>query len=115
MWVIRPSFGGRWVVAVGLWVVVPSGPEMDAFMSWSPCLVRSVPSDDRVLVRLGHRLVDDYLEFVAARCRPNTVLAAGVIQRRQGPLVQFDGACIQRQHRPSGAFTRLAITACACS
>jgi len=77
MGVIRPLFGGRWVVGVGLWVVVPSGPEMDVFMSWSPLLVRSVVSDDRVLVRLGHRLVDEYLEFVAARCRPNTVLAAG--------------------------------------
>ena len=28
-------------------------------------------------VRLGHGLVDDYLRFVAARCRPNTVLACG--------------------------------------
>jgi site-specific recombinase XerD len=26
---------------------------------------------------VGHRVVDDYLEFLAARCRPNTVLAAG--------------------------------------
>ena len=77
MGVIRRRFGGRWVVVVGLWVVVPSGPEMDVFMPWSPLLVRSVVADDRVLVRLGHRLVDDYLEFVAARCRPNTVLAAG--------------------------------------
>jgi site-specific recombinase XerD len=30
-----------------------------------------------VRVVLGHRVVDDYLEFLAARCRPNTVLAAG--------------------------------------
>jgi integrase len=30
-----------------------------------------------VEVRLGHELVDDYLRFVAARCRPNSVLAAG--------------------------------------
>jgi site-specific recombinase XerD len=28
-------------------------------------------------VQLGHRLVDEYLEFLAARCRSNTVLAAG--------------------------------------
>ena len=28
-------------------------------------------------LRLGHPLVDRYLEFVAARGRPNTVLAAG--------------------------------------
>jgi len=77
MWVIRPLFGGRWVVAVGRCVVVPSGPEMGAQMSWFPCLVRSVSSGGRVHVRLGHHLVDDYLEFLAARRRPNTVLAAG--------------------------------------
>jgi integrase/recombinase XerD len=62
---------------MGRWVVVPSGPEMDVHMSWSPLLVRSEMSDDRVRVRLGHKVVDDYLEFLAARCRPNTVLAAG--------------------------------------
>ena len=28
------------------------------------------------VVRLGMPLVDDYLEFLAGRCRPNTVLAA---------------------------------------
>ncbi|MCP4965844.1 MAG: integrase, partial [bacterium] len=46
-------------------------------MSWSPCFSRSVSPGGRVQVRLGHELVDDYLEFVAARSRPNTVLAAG--------------------------------------
>lgn len=44
-------------------------------MVWTPCLVRSADPGDRVPVRLGDPLVDDYLEFVAARCRPNTVLA----------------------------------------
>jgi integrase/recombinase XerD len=42
---------------------------------WTPCLLRQREPDDRVRVRLGDRVVDDYLEFVAARCRPNTVLA----------------------------------------
>ena len=28
-------------------------------------------------MRLGNPVVDDYLDFVSARCRPNTVLAAG--------------------------------------
>ncbi len=42
---------------------------------WMPCLVRSRGEADRPVVRLGHALVDDYLEFVAARARPNTVLA----------------------------------------
>ncbi len=46
-------------------------------MFWSPCLVRWSPSRDRVHMKLGHELVDSYLEFLAARCRPNTVLAAG--------------------------------------
>jgi len=44
---------------------------------WSPCLIRSRKPEGRVDVRLGHPVVDDYLEFAAARCRPNTVLAAG--------------------------------------
>ncbi len=44
-------------------------------MVWTPCLVRSADPGDRVPVRLGDPLVDDYLEFVAVRCRPNTVLA----------------------------------------
>ena len=46
-------------------------------MSWSPCLIRSATPAGRVRVQLGHRVVDDYFEFLAARCRPNTVLAAG--------------------------------------
>lgn len=45
-------------------------------MHWSPCLLRvGSASDGSLRVRLGDPLVDDYLEFVAARCRPNTVLA----------------------------------------
>jgi len=40
-----------------------------------PCLIRSwTPGGDRT-VRLGVPLLDGYLDFVAARCRPNTVLA----------------------------------------
>jgi len=78
MWVIRGGFGGRWVVVLGLCVaVVPSGPERMSAMSWSPEFVRSTASDGRVLIRLGHGAVDTYLEFLAVRCRPNTVLAAG--------------------------------------
>jgi site-specific recombinase XerD len=42
---------------------------------WMPCLVRSGGEAEGLVVRLGHELVDDYLEFVAARARPNTVLA----------------------------------------
>src|SRR3981189_3862056 len=44
-------------------------------MLWTPCLVRSTGVDGEVRASLGDPLVDDYLRFVAARCRPNTVLA----------------------------------------
>jgi len=46
-------------------------------MSWSPEFQRADRADGGVEVRLGHPVVDVYLEFLAARCRPNTVLAAG--------------------------------------
>ena len=54
----------------------PPGPEVDGVMSWVPCLVRSAEPSGEVRIALGHRLVDEYLEFLAARCRPNTVKAA---------------------------------------
>jgi site-specific recombinase XerD len=40
-----------------------------------PCLVRTVSGLGEVRYRLGDRLVDRYLEFVAGRCRPNTLRA----------------------------------------
>ena len=43
-------------------------------MGWSPLLV-SVVEDGRCRYRLGHELVDEFLEFAAGRCRPNTVRA----------------------------------------
>ena len=46
-------------------------------MSWSPEFQRVDRADGAIEVRLGHPVVDRYLEFLAARCRPNTVLAAG--------------------------------------
>ncbi len=44
-------------------------------MVWSPLLVSTVESDGRCRYRLGHELVDEFLEFAAGRCRPNTVRA----------------------------------------
>ena len=38
-------------------------------------LVRSRNAAGEWVVRLGIRLLDEYLEFLAGRCRPNTVLA----------------------------------------
>jgi integrase/recombinase XerD len=40
-----------------------------------PCLIRSVDAGGRPVVRLGVPVLDAYLDFVAGRCRPNTVLA----------------------------------------
>lgn len=41
----------------------------------NPCLTRSTDLCGDLLVRLGVPVLDDYLRFVAARARPNTVLA----------------------------------------
>jgi site-specific recombinase XerD len=41
------------------------------------CLIRSEGSGGEPVVRLGMPLLDDYLEFLEGRSRPNTVLAAG--------------------------------------
>ena len=39
------------------------------------CLIRSRGSAGEPVLRLGVKVLDDYLDFVAGRCRPNTVLA----------------------------------------
>ena len=44
-------------------------------MSNFPCLARTVSGSGQVRYRLGESLVDRYLEFVAGRCRPNTLRA----------------------------------------
>ncbi|MGZ4620394.1 MAG: tyrosine-type recombinase/integrase [Frankiaceae bacterium] len=41
---------------------------------WTPCLLGATTRGDDP-VRVGHRLLDDYLGFVAARARRNTLLA----------------------------------------
>jgi integrase/recombinase XerD len=45
-------------------------------VDWSVCLTRSATGGELRTVTLGHRLLDDYLEFVGARVRPNSWLAA---------------------------------------
>ena len=42
-----------------------------------PCLKRGVSPAGELVVRVGVPLLDDYLDFLAGRTRPNTVLAAG--------------------------------------
>jgi integrase/recombinase XerD len=44
-------------------------------MTGFPCLERWVHADGQFRYRLGHPLVDRYLEFVAGRARPNTLRA----------------------------------------
>src|SRR5215469_14024533 len=44
-------------------------------MSRFPCLERTFPGSGQVRFTLGDRLTDRYLEFVAGRCRPNTLRA----------------------------------------
>ena len=41
-----------------------------------PCLIRSRGPSGEPVLRVGMPLVDDYLEFLEGRSRPNTVLAA---------------------------------------
>ena len=52
---------------VGRWEPVP--------MTDFPCLERVVSRSGAARYRLGHPLVDRYLEFVAGRARPNTLRA----------------------------------------
>jgi len=63
-------------------------------MLWFPCLIRSVAPGGGVRVQVGHRVVDEYLEFLAARCRPNTVLAAGFDLKVFFSLVSKDPAAV---------------------
>ena len=44
-------------------------------MRWVPCVERSWSARGELSVTVGHPLVDEYLEFCRARCRPNTILA----------------------------------------
>jgi len=44
-------------------------------VAFTPCLVRSGEGAGGGLIRVGHPVLDAYLELVAARARPNTVLA----------------------------------------
>jgi integrase/recombinase XerD len=44
-------------------------------MTWSPRLTRTLNDAELESLTLGLPIVDDYLQFVGARCRPNTWLA----------------------------------------
>jgi integrase/recombinase XerD len=44
-------------------------------VTWCPVFESSVNSDRRTSYRVGHELVDEFLEFASVRCRPSTVRA----------------------------------------
>ena len=44
-------------------------------MQWSPVFECSVGPDGQKTYRVGHELVDEFLEFASVRCRPSTVRA----------------------------------------
>jgi integrase/recombinase XerD len=44
-------------------------------MRWCPMVTRSVSADGGLWVAVGHPSCDEYLEFLRARARPNTLLA----------------------------------------
>ena len=78
-------------------------------MSFIPCLVRTVRPGGGELLRLGHPLLDAYLDLVSARARPNTLLATAfdlkvffsVIEKDPGDVVTADVlAFIKAQREP---------------
>ena len=63
-------------------------------MTWSPCLIRSSSGPDALSIKLGHPLLDDYLVFVGARARRNTLLAVAFDLKVFFSTVQKDPAAI---------------------
>ena len=69
-------------------------------MGWSPLLVSAVESDGRRSYRLGHELVDEFLEFASGRAPAEhgaglRARSEGVLQRRrQGPGRGDAGGCV---------------------
>src|SRR6266516_8091495 len=77
-----------------------------------PCLVRTRGGAGGELIRLGHPLLDAYLELVAARARWNTVLATAfdlkvffsVVEKEPAEVVTADVLeFITVHHRAAGA------------
>ena len=63
-------------------------------MSTFPCLARFVSGSGQVRYRLGDRLVDRYLEFVAGRCRPNTLRAVAFDLKAFFTVIAKDPAAV---------------------
>jgi hypothetical protein len=65
-------------------------------MHWRPVLKRTVEEGEVVALTLGHALVDDYLGFVGARARPNTLLATAFDLKVFFSVVEKDPAQVTR-------------------
>jgi hypothetical protein len=67
-------------------------------MNQFPCLVRSVSPAGEPRYALGDPLVDRYLEFVAGRCRPNTVRAVTFDLKAFFTVVDRDPVTVEPPH-----------------
>jgi integrase/recombinase XerD len=65
-------------------------------MRWSPRFSRTLKDGELVAVAVGHPLVDDYLGFVAARARPNTLLAVAFDLKVFFSIIEKDPDLVSR-------------------
>lgn len=63
-------------------------------MGFTPCLVHSPGPADRETIRVGHPLLDAFLEFVRSRARWNTVLATAFDLKVFFSVVETDPAAV---------------------
>ena len=97
----RPSTTAlnRWIeastrVILGASANRPSGGWECAPMSSFPCLLRSLSPAGEARYALGDPLVDRYLEFVAGRCRPNTLTATAFDLKTFFTIVERDPVAV---------------------
>jgi integrase/recombinase XerD len=74
-------------------------------MSSFPLLVRSVSPSGETRYALGHPFVDRYLDFVAGRCRPNTVTATAFDLKTFFTVIERDPLAVT----PADVFEFLAV------
>ena len=89
-------------------------------MQWSPVFECSVDPDGRRTYRVGHELVDEFLEFASVRCRPSTVRAYahdlktffGLVAKDPAEVTPKDalGFIAAQQRSRSGAVNVVRIT-----
>ena len=84
-------------------------------MRWVPCVTRSIGPGGALEVTVGHPLVDEYLEFLTARARPNTRLAVAfdlkvffsVVDKTPVGVTSADVMAFIRSQRAGGNVVRL--------